>query len=125
MFLPPSVIVNSYTLVKKKTYKDHYSELKNITLSYYQDDIYNNFLDFTEEICKRHKGTRLIDCPFKLYIVRDSYSKWHLEVCNKDCNYDHSENMSLMESQQKTDTAIIVTGSHLQEILLTFVRIIH
>ncbi|PKK43359.1 hypothetical protein RhiirC2_804293, partial [Rhizophagus irregularis] len=55
--------------------------------------VYNNSLELTEEIRKKHKGTRLIDYPFELYAARDSDSKWRLKVRNKNHNHDHSKDM--------------------------------
>ncbi|CAB4430672.1 unnamed protein product [Rhizophagus irregularis] len=135
MLPPPPAIYNSadelyhnaqtfansqgYALVKKRTCKDRHGELKNITLRCDQGGIYNYSLGLTEETCKRHKGTRLIDCPFELYAARDSNSKWRLEVCNENHNHDHSEDMSghpiarrLTESQQETVAAITVAAGH-------------
>ena len=55
-----------YALVKKRTRKDRHGELKNMTLRYDRGGIYDNSLGLTEEIRKRQKRTRLIDCPFEL-----------------------------------------------------------
>ncbi|CAB4394027.1 unnamed protein product [Rhizophagus irregularis] len=131
MLPPPPAIYNSadelyhnaqtfansqdYALVKKRTRKDRHGELKNITLRCDRGGVYNNSLGLTEETRKRHKGTRLIDCPFELYAARYSDSKWRLEVRNENHNHGHSENMSghliarrLTESQQKTVAAMTV-----------------
>ncbi|CAB5172833.1 unnamed protein product [Rhizophagus irregularis] len=83
-----------YALVKKRTHKNRYGELKNITLCCDRGGVYNNSLGLTKKTRKRHKGTRLIDCPFELYAARDSDSKWHLEICNKNYNHDHLKDMS-------------------------------
>ncbi|PKC12948.1 hypothetical protein RhiirA5_411208 [Rhizophagus irregularis] len=61
-----------YALVKKRTHKNRYGELKNITLCCDRGGVYNNSLGLTKKTRKRHKGTRLIDCPFELYAARDS-----------------------------------------------------
>ena len=41
-----------------------------MTLRCDRGGVYNNSSNLTEETRKRHKGTRLIDCPFELYATR-------------------------------------------------------
>jgi hypothetical protein len=58
-----------HLLVKKRTRKDHHN-LKNMTLRCDRSGSYENSLGLTERTRKRHKGTRLIDCPFELYAAK-------------------------------------------------------
>src|ERR1044071_1780371 len=82
-----------YILVKKRTCKDRRGELKNMTLRCDRGGVYNNSSNLTEGTRKRHKGTRLIDCPFELYAAR--YNRiWHLEIRNANHNHDCSEDIS-------------------------------
>ncbi len=142
MLSPPPAIYNSidklyrdtqtfaksqdYALIKKRTRKNCYSELKNITLHCDWDGVYNNSLGLIEKTHKRYKGTRLIDCPFELYTGRHNDNQWYLEVHNVNYNHNYSEDILghpithwLTELQQETVAAITVTGSRSQEILST------
>ena len=83
-----------YALVKKRTCKDCYGELKNMTLRCDWGGIYNNSLGLTEETRQRYKNTRLINCPFELYAVRHNNNLWYLEVRNANHNHDCSNDMS-------------------------------
>lgn len=52
------------------------------------------YLGLTERTRKRHKGTRLIDCPFELYAAKHN-NLWYLEVRNAKHNHGCSEYMSV------------------------------
>ncbi|CAG8770668.1 1931_t:CDS:2, partial [Cetraspora pellucida] len=68
-----------YTLVKKRTRKEHYGKLKNMTICCDRGGIYNDSLSPSKEIQHRQRSTKLINCLYELYTAQHN-SQWHLEL---------------------------------------------
>ncbi|CAB4443289.1 unnamed protein product [Rhizophagus irregularis] len=84
-----------------------------------------NRIGLTEETRKRHKGTRMIECPFELHAARRN-GLWCLEVHIANHNHECSEDMSghsiarqLKDPQLEIVEVMTVAGSCPQEILTT------
>ncbi|CAB5383778.1 unnamed protein product [Rhizophagus irregularis] len=95
LFQSAQAFANSqgYALVKKRTRKDRHGELKNMSIRCDRGGVYINRMGLTEETRKRHKGTRMIECPFELHAARRN-GLWCLEVHNANHNHECSEDMS-------------------------------
>ncbi|CAG8694673.1 13890_t:CDS:2 [Cetraspora pellucida] len=78
LFQSAQTFTNSqgYVLVKKRTCKDQYGNLKNMTLHCDRGGIYSS-----SETHQRQTNTQLINCPFELYAIRYN-NLWYIEVRN-------------------------------------------
>ncbi|CAG8702825.1 5351_t:CDS:2, partial [Ambispora leptoticha] len=115
-------IANSqgYVLIKKRTRRDRYGNLKNMTLRCNRGGVYNS-----SGKLQRQTSTRLIDCPFELYAARYE-NLWHAEIRNSNHSHDPSEDLSghpmvrrLTKQQLDNVKEMTASGSRTREIIST------